>query len=140
MDSTVQVQDWIRRSHTAITPEAEAALLDDLLNAEIEQTAALEVFASTWECRSVFRCAALDQYVKHKQIDAEMFLDFLTGKQETNDLVRLAAYQWLFELAEKYTSTLRSPEGEADWTVRLRNDPSPRVRWLAAAGRRPPRK
>ncbi len=128
-----QRPDWCRRSREIATPEEEAALLTEILQAGQDQWRALGELVLDGRCRSVLRCAALDQFVKQAPDDSEGFLEKLVSPlQEFNEDVRLAAYQWLADLkAQAVDRGLRDPHTSEAWEEQLRNDPSPRVRWLA---------
>ncbi len=136
METFDQAQAWIRRSHEATSQDVEAALLTEILQAGAGLTLALGQVAAESEVSAVIRCAALDQYVRYEGIGAEMLLSVLVDWQtERIDEVRLAAYQWVFALAEQTGQPVlrgMTKGGSEDWRERLHSDPSPRVRWLAA--------
>ncbi len=134
----MSAQNWIARSVQALSPADEAALLTEILETSKEQAPALGELAEARQCRSLFRRAALDQYAKYEGPGAELFLETLTDyRREPDEDIRLIAFQWLVELIAPHGTLVRGAKGLGGWEEHLLNDPSPRVRWLAALIEKP---
>lgn len=129
MDFKAIAQTWLSQSQVALTTDAEATLLTQILEAEKVLAPALGRLAGEPDCPPRIRCAALDQYVRYEQGNAEMLLRELIRSQEED--VRAAAFQWLIDVGQP-ADPLRGATRNQDWLRQLRQDPSPRVRWLAS--------
>src|SRR5437879_3543081 len=96
-------QAWPERCAKLMTPEDQAQLLADILEASENDIVALEHLARSQDCPALFRCAAVDKYVEIKGTEAKPLLSDLTDfRSESSEDVRVVAYQWL--------SSLESPQ------------------------------
>ncbi len=142
MKMSGEATEWMQRSREPLSTEQEAALVTEILGSGVEQLHALQQVVGTPECRALVRCAALDHLVElaesnHRQEDARSFLEWLVMTRfEPNEDVRIVGYQWLADLSAGRglrDPVLQSKQRE-ELKRRLEQDPSPRVRWLAAIG------
>jgi len=135
-------QDWPERCSKLMTPEDEAQLLADILDASEHDTVALERLARSQECSALLRCAAVDKYVEIKGMEAKPLLSALADfRTEGSEDIRMVAYQWLSSLESPQVVRVRggaqrtrvgTQATDMAWRQQAARDPSPRIRWLAS--------
>lgn len=129
MTTTDMADVWLEQSRQANTPEAETALLTQILN-PANQDQAWEKLAQAQDCPALFRCAAIDRYVQKQGKEAAGLLKTLVSNDEPDEEVRAVVIQWLADLKAQ-THLERVGLQIEDWRKLAQADSSERVRWLA---------
>ena len=134
-------EELAERCKKPLKEEQKAFLLGEILNTAPQVVDSLTKVIVDKTCPVIFRCAALDRYVEIKKSHARELLSNIANIQEDHEDVRAVAFQWLQNPEVKFPTIgavrMRDGEGIPEqeyWRIIAKEDPSPRVRWLATLG------